>query len=77
MTMPKLNSEPYEISVRFYRALRAKVLSLEADAEKDELFASSLEHPGHLLRQKFLIQAQRDEAGRLRNFLAETRIRIK
>jgi hypothetical protein len=77
MTISKLNSEPYEISARFYRALRAIALSLEADAEKDELFASSLEHPGHLLRQKFLIQAQRDEAGRLRNFLAETRIRIK
>ena len=77
MTPSKINSEPYEISLRFYLALCAKVLSLEADAEKDELLASSLEHPGHLLRQQSLIQAQRDEAGRLRNFLAETRIRIK
>ena len=77
MTTPKLNSEPYEISARFYRALRAKALSLEADAEKDEVFANSLEHPGHLRRQTFLIQAQREQARRLRNFLAETRIRLK
>jgi hypothetical protein len=77
MTRPQLNSEPYEISVRFYGALRAKVLRLEADAHKDELVAASLEHPGHLQRQKLLIQAQREDAARLRNFLAGTRIRSK
>jgi hypothetical protein len=69
--------EPYEISLRFYHALHARAASLEADAEKDESFASSLEDPGHLLRQRLLIQAQRDEAGRLRDFLAKTRIRIQ
>ncbi len=77
MTIPTLNSEPYEISLRFYCALEAKALSLEADAQKDELFAASLHHPGHRHRQNLLIQAQRDDAGRFRNFLARTRIRIQ
>jgi hypothetical protein len=75
MTILKLNSEPYEISARFYRALQAKALSLEDDAQNDELFAASLENPGHLQRQNLLIQTQRDKARRLRNFLAEARMR--
>jgi hypothetical protein len=69
-------SEPYEISARFYRALQAKAISLEDDAQKDECFAASLENPGHLHRQNLLIQAQRDKAQRLRNFLAEARVCI-
>jgi hypothetical protein len=77
MTRPQLNNEPYEISVRFYCALRAKAARLEADACKDELVAASLEHPGHRQRQKLLIQAQREDAARFRNFLAGTRIRSK
>lgn len=76
MTILKLHSEPFEIGPRFYHALETKVLSLEDDAQKDEAFASSLEHPGHLRRQKLLIQAQRDKAQRLRNFLAAALIRI-
>jgi hypothetical protein len=70
-------SEPYEISVRFYIALWANALRLEADADKDELAAASLEHPGHLQRQKLLVQAQREDAARFRNFLADTCIRSK
>jgi hypothetical protein len=77
MTQTQLKSEPYEISVRFYDALRAKALRLEADADQDELVAASLEHPGHLKRQKLLIQTQREDAARFRNFLAGTRIRSK
>lgn len=77
MTHIQLNSEPYEISVRFYDALWAKALRLEADAHQDELVAASLEHPGHFERQKLLIQTQREQATRLRNFLARTRIRGK
>lgn len=77
MTRPQLKSEPFEISVRFYGALRGKALRLEADARKDELAAASLEHPGHLERQNLLVQAQREEAAHLRNFLAGTRIRRK
>ncbi|HET6216285.1 MAG TPA: hypothetical protein VFE27_04640 [Acidobacteriaceae bacterium] len=77
MAIPKLNCEPYEISLRFYCALEAKALSLEAGAQKDELFAASLNHPGHRHRQNLLIQAQPDDAGRLRDFLTRTRIRIQ
>jgi hypothetical protein len=77
MTPPQLHSEPYEITVRFYDALRAKGLRLEADAQQDELVAATLEHPGHLQRQKLLVQARREDAARFRNFLAATRIRGK
>jgi hypothetical protein len=77
MTHTQLKSEPYEISVRFWDALRAKALRLEADAHQDELVAAALEHPSHLQRQKLLVQTQREDAARLRNFLAGTRIRSK
>jgi hypothetical protein len=77
MKPAQLNNEPYEISVRFYDALRAKALRLETDAQQDELVAASLEHPGHFERQKLLIQRQREDAARLRSFLARTRIRSK
>ncbi len=70
-------SEPYEISVRFYIALWANALRLEGDADKDEQAAAALEHPGHLQRQKLLVQAQREDAARFRTFLAGTRIRSK
>ena len=76
MTILNLNCEPFDIGPRFYRALEAKALSLEDDAQKDEAFASSLEHPGHLQRQNLLIQTQRDKALRLRNFLAAARIQL-
>jgi hypothetical protein len=77
MTHTQLKSEPHEISVRFYDALRAKALRLEADAHQDELVAASLEHPGHLERQRQLIKTQREDAARFRNFLTGTRIRSK
>jgi hypothetical protein len=76
VTILKLNNEPYEISARFYRALEEKALSLEDDAQKDEIFAASLEHPSHLQRHNLLVQAQREKARRLRNFLADARIRL-
>ena len=75
MTAPKPTSEPFEISLRFHCALWAKVCLLEANAQKDELFAASLDHLGHRRRQKLLVQAQRDDARRFRNFLAGTRVR--
>lgn len=68
--------EPYEISARFYHALQAKALTLEEGAQKDEVFASTLGNPGHLRRQHRLIQAQRDQAKRVRSFLAAARIRV-
>jgi hypothetical protein len=51
-------------------------MSLENDARQDEAFAATLENPGHLQRQNLLIDTQRDQAKRLRDFLAATRIRI-
>jgi hypothetical protein len=77
MTHSQLESEPYEISLRFYAALRAKALRLEADARNDELAAASLQHPGHLQRQSLLVQAQREQAARFRSFLSGARIRSK
>jgi hypothetical protein len=77
MTLLKLKSEPYEISIRFYCTLREKGLRLEAQARKDELFATLLEHPGHRRRHYRLIQAQREDAERIRDFLADTRVRIR
>jgi hypothetical protein len=68
--------EPYQISPRFYQALQAKATSLENDAQQDEAFASALDNPGHLERQNRLVQAQRDQASRLRDFLAASEIRI-
>jgi len=74
MTHTQLDSEPYQISVRFYDALWAQAARLEADARKDELAAASIKNPGHLHRQKLLVQAQREHAARFRNFLARTRV---
>ena len=76
-TILNQDPEPYEISPRFYRALEAKALSLENDARQDEAFAATLENPGHLQRQYRLIDTQRDQARRLRDFLAASRIRTR
>jgi hypothetical protein len=75
-TALNLDHEPYHISPRFYQALQAKALSLENDAQKDEVFASTLDHLGHLERHNRLIQAQREQARRLRDFLAASEIRL-
>jgi hypothetical protein len=69
--------EPYEISPRFYRALQTKALTLENNARQDEAFAASLENPDHLQRQNRLIETQRDQARRLRDFLAAARTRVR
>ena len=76
MPTVKLAREPYQISARFYRAMQAKALTLEVDALRDELAAATIENPDQLRRQRLLIQAQRDEAERLRDFLTATRIRL-
>jgi hypothetical protein len=70
------NLEPYHISPRFYQALQAKATSLENDAQQDEAFAATLDNPGHRERQNRLIQAQREQATRLRDFLAASEIRL-
>jgi hypothetical protein len=71
-----LNHEPYHISPRFYQALQDKAVRLENDALKDEVFASTLDNVGHLERHRRLIQTQRDQARRLRDFLAASQIRV-
>jgi hypothetical protein len=67
--------EPYQISRRFHRAIQSKALMLEVDALRDELVASTMENADQLRRQRMLIQAQRDEADRLRDFLSRTSVR--
>ena len=67
--------ETYLISQRFHRAIQAKALTLEVDALRDELAACSIENADQLRRQMRLIQAQRDEAERLRDFLTRTNVR--
>jgi hypothetical protein len=67
-----LTREPYQLSPRFFRAMQAKALALEANALRDELVADTFEHPDQIRRHRLLIQAQRDEAERLRDFLNRT-----
>jgi hypothetical protein len=67
--------DPYQISQRLHRALQTKALMLEVDALRDELAACTIENPDQLRRQRLLIQAQRDEAERLRDFLTRTSVR--
>jgi len=73
--MLKVDREPYEVSARFYLAMQVKALSLQADALHDELLSASMANPDQLRRQRLLIQAQRDEAERLKDFLQYTTIR--
>ena len=67
MAAAQIVREPYQISPRFYRAMLLKALSLEVDALHDELVAASIDDPDQLRRQRLLVQAQRDEADRLRD----------
>ena len=67
--------DPYHISLRLHRAIQTKALLLEVDALRDELAACAIENPDQLRRQRLLIQAQRDEAERLRDFLTRTSVR--
>lgn len=70
-----MTREPYQISERFYHAMHAKALTLEVNALRDEIAARTVENPGHLRRLRLLIQAQRDEASRLRDFLTRASVR--
>ncbi len=67
--------DPYHISQRLHRAIETKALTLEVDALRDELAACAIDNPDQLRRQRLLIQAQRDEAERLRDFLTRTSVR--
>ena len=74
MTFPIPNREPYHVTPRFYRAMQSKVLKLEIDALCDELVTVGITNADQLRRQRLLIQAQRDEADRLRDFLSFTAV---
>ena len=66
------SSEPYEIGARLYRTLQGKAALLEIAALRDEIASANLEDPDQMRRQRLLIQAQRDDAERLRTFLVKT-----
>jgi hypothetical protein len=70
-----VSREPYEISPRLFRAMQTKALMLEIDALRDEVASADVDHPDQLRRLRLLIQAQRDEAERLRDFLTRTTVR--
>ena len=70
-----VSHQPIDLSRRFRSALERKVLELETNATRDEIAARSLTHPDQVRRHRQLIQAQRDEATRLRGFIAGTRTR--
>lgn len=67
--------EPYEISLRFHRSIEARILRLEQDADLDEKLIASLLSDDHRRRQRKLVEAQRWEAGRMRDLLRYTRLR--
>jgi hypothetical protein len=75
MQSTKNQHDPYQIGPRLHRAIKTKALTLEVDALRDELAACAIDHPDQLRRQRLLIQAQRDEAERLRDFLTRTYVR--
>jgi hypothetical protein len=75
MPICKPNREPYTISAHFYRALHEDMMRLEANADKDQEFAATLEHPDHLRRQNRLVRAQRERAELLYRFLSGARLR--
>jgi hypothetical protein len=75
MTFQLPTDEPYQIGQRLYRFLLARALMLEVDALRDEILSAATENRDQLRRQRLLIQAQRDEAERLREFLRRTTLR--
>ena len=73
MMQPEMSIyEPYQISERLYRTLQSKALRFEVDALRDELATCSMENADQLRRQRLLVQVQRDEAERFRDFLTRT-----
>ncbi len=67
--------EPYEIGEQLHRTIQTKALMLEVNALRDELAACTMGHLDQVRRQRLLVQAQRDEAERLRDFLRRTTVR--
>ena len=73
--MEVINSanEAIDIGARFRSALKRKILLLETNATSDEIVARTLTEPDQVRRHFKLVQAQRDEADRLRSFLTGSR----
>lgn len=68
--------ERFEISSRFREVMERRIVRLEFDAAQDELAARELHNPDHIRRQMRLVEAQLDEANRMKRFLANSRSRI-
>jgi uncharacterized coiled-coil protein SlyX len=66
----------YEISPRFRQTIEERIKRLERDAAWDEQMLEALTHPDHLRRHRRLVEVQRSEAERMRQFLARTRTRL-
>jgi hypothetical protein len=68
--------EHLEISMRFRRIIESRIARLESDAASDESMLERLDNSDHMRRHMRLIAVQRDEASRMRRFLAHSNIRL-
>lgn len=75
MEAVNLSDEAIDIGARFRSALKRKILLLETNATRDEIVAGTLSEPDQIRRHYKLVQAQRDEANRLRSFLTGAHVR--
>ena len=66
----------YEISPRFRQTIEERIKRLERDAAWDEEMLEALTHPDHLRRHRRLVEVQRSEAERMRQFLERSRTRL-
>ena len=66
----------YEISQRFRQTIEERIKRLERDADWDEQMLEALMHPDHLRRHRRLVEVQRSEAERMRQFLERSRTRL-
>lgn len=67
--------DAFEIRLRFRRIIEERIERLERDAANDEAFLVFLENSDHIRRQMRLVDAQRAEAMRMRQFLDRSRPR--
>jgi len=70
-----MQQDTFEVSARFGQMILARILELELGASRDEKVIPSLLSPDHRRRQQKLVDEQRAEAGRMRAFLSQTKIR--
>lgn len=70
------NRGRFEISMRFRRTIEERITRLENDAARDEAAVAELVDGDHIRRQMRLAAVQRAEAGRMRQFLDQSRIRV-